>query len=162
MSLTELPYGLPGRVFRSPMPYSAYDPSGELVEQYREEEISVIVLLAEEQEYRRIAQRDLKKLYTENGFQVIHLPIEDMSIPGLEALRPAVQAAYELARDGKNIAIHCHAGVGRTGMFAACLASEALGLTGEQAISWVRERILNAVENLEQRDVVLNFKPESE
>ena len=85
-----------------------------------------------------------------------------MSIPGLEALRPAVRAAYELARDGKNIAIHCHAGVGRTGMFAACLASEALGLTGEQAISWVRERILNAVENLEQRDVVLNFQPESE
>ena len=85
-----------------------------------------------------------------------------MSIPGLEALRPAVQAAYELARDGKNIAIHCHAGVGRTGMFAACLARETLGLTGEQAISWVRERILNAVENLEQRDVVLNFQPESE
>jgi protein-tyrosine phosphatase len=160
MSLTELPYGLPGRVFRSRMPYSAYDTSGELVDKYIEEGISTIVLLAREQEYLQISNRDLKKLYTEKGFRVLHLPTTDYGIPAQGALEPAVREIYELVRDGENVAIHCHAGIGRTGMFAACLARQVLGLTGEQAIDWVRERIPYAVETPEQRDVVHHFEPE--
>lgn len=160
MSLTELPYGLPGRVFRSQMPYSTYDPSGELVEQYVEQGISAIVLLAGEQEYLLHTNRDLKKLYAEHGFEVIHLPITDFEVPSQEAINTAVKVAYELARQGRNIAIHCYAGIGRTGTFAACLARQALDLSGDAAIVWVRERIPDAVENVKQRNTVLNFQPQ--
>ncbi len=50
MPLTELPFGLPGRVFRSPMPFGLYDPHGEVYDQFREEQIAVIVLLASDEE----------------------------------------------------------------------------------------------------------------
>jgi protein-tyrosine phosphatase len=159
MSLTELPYGTPGRVFRSPMPYSSYDPSGTLVDQYEKEGISAIVLLAREIEYLEITGKDLKKLYTESGFEVLHLPIADFGVPNPEDLRMAVFSTYEQARNGTNFAIHCHAGIGRTGVFAACLARQALDLSGEAAIRWVRERIPHAIETELQRSVVLNFYP---
>ena len=50
MSLTELPYHLPGRIFRSPMPFSVYDPQGDSLLQFKREKGSLIVLLAEEAE----------------------------------------------------------------------------------------------------------------
>jgi len=43
MPLTELPFSLPGRVFRSPMPFGPYDLHGEVYDQFREEQIRVIV-----------------------------------------------------------------------------------------------------------------------
>jgi protein-tyrosine phosphatase len=160
MPLTELPYGLPGRVFRSQMPYSSYDPRGELVEQYLSDGIEAIVLLVRDEESRDITQRDLKQHYVERGFQVIHLPIKDFGIPDLDELRQAVKVAHQLAREGKNLVIHCHAGIGRTGMFAACLATEALGLSGERAIDWAKEQIPDAVETREQRLAVLHYHPD--
>jgi protein-tyrosine phosphatase len=160
MSLTELPYGLPGRVFRSQMPFSSFDPSGALIEKYGENGIAAIILLAGEREIFDRTNLDLKKLYTERGYAVLHLPIDDYGVPSQESIRTTVKAAYELARQGQNIAIHCYAGIGRTGTFAACLAHQALGLRGEAAIEWVRERVPGAVESSQQRDVVLKFQPE--
>ena len=46
MSLTELPFGLPGRVFRSPMPFGPYDLHSEVYDSFCEEQIAVNVLLA--------------------------------------------------------------------------------------------------------------------
>ena len=46
MPLTELPFGFPGRVFRSPMPFGPYDLHSEVYDRWCEEQIAVIVLLA--------------------------------------------------------------------------------------------------------------------
>ena len=46
MSLIELPFGFPGRIFRSPMPFGPYDLHGEAYDRFCEEQIAVIVLLA--------------------------------------------------------------------------------------------------------------------
>ena len=48
--LTELPFGQPGRIFRSPMPFGKYDPQGVIYNAYRKHDIAVIVLLAEDDE----------------------------------------------------------------------------------------------------------------
>src|SRR5215467_6973300 len=44
--LTELPFGFPGHVFRSPMPFGPYDLHGEVYDRWCVEQIAVIVLLA--------------------------------------------------------------------------------------------------------------------
>jgi hypothetical protein len=46
----------------------------------------------------------------------------------------------EHARAGRRVAIHHHAGMSRTGIFAARLARDALGLGGDEAIARVRPR----------------------
>jgi protein-tyrosine phosphatase len=158
MTMTELPFGQPGRIFRSPMPFGKYDSKGLLYEAYRTNDISVIVLLAEDHECKEKARRDLRALYTQDGFTVVHLPIVDFGIPSAPALREALDSTVQEAQAGRHIAIHCSAGIGRTGLFTACLAKVMLNLSGEQAIEWVRRYIAGAVETLEQKQFVANFK----
>ena len=155
MPLTELPFGLAGHIFQSPMPFSTYDPRGEAVNEYIQKEVSVIVLLAEDEECLKKAGRNLRCLYEEMGFKVIHLPIRDFGVPSNSDLVRAINAVIAYAQTGRNIAVHCSAGIGRTGLFVALLAKQVLGFSGEEAIAWVREYIPGAVETVEQKQLVV-------
>ena len=156
MSLTELPFHLPGRIFRSPMPFSVYDPRGNSLLQFKRENGSLIVLLAEEEECMERTGRNLKALYLQEGFQVIHFPIPDFDVPSKEDLEEVVKKTVEHAQVGKNILIHCHAGLGRTGLFVTYLAKRVLGLSSEEAIHWTRKYIPHALETDEQSQMVIN------
>ncbi|MBG0771868.1 MAG: dual specificity protein phosphatase family protein [Anaerolineaceae bacterium] len=156
--LTELPYHLPGKVYRSPMPYSRmFDPDYRVMRAYRKSGINVVVVLTSWEEILFKAGVDLKKEYAQAGMDVIYLPTPDFGTPDPEPFRDALGEALEAAKLGKNVAIHCHAGLGRTGIFAACLAKAVLNLDGEQAYNWVRESITGAVENQDQIDFIENF-----
>jgi protein-tyrosine phosphatase len=156
MFLTELPFHLPGRIFRSPMPFSVYDPRGNSLLQFKRENGSLIVLLAEEEECMERTGRNLKALYLQEGFQVIHFPIPDFDVPSKEDLEEVVKKTVEHAQVGKNILIHCHAGLGRTGLFVAYLARRVLGLSSEEAIHWTRKYIPHALETDEQSQMVID------
>jgi protein-tyrosine phosphatase len=159
MLLTELPFLLPGRIFRSPMPFSVYDPQGDSLLQFKQEKGSLIILLAEETECLERAGRNLKSLYLQDGFQMIHLPIPDFDVPSKEDLEEAVKKAVEHAQAGQNIVIHCHAGLGRTGLFVAYLAKQVLGLSNEEAIHWTRKYIPHALETYEQIKFIIDDGP---
>ncbi len=156
MALTELPFHLPGSIFRSPMPFSVYDPQGDSLFQFEREKGSLIVLLAEEEECMIRTGLNLKSLYLNQGFQVLHLPIPDFNVPSKEDLEEAIKKTVEHAQVGQNILIHCHAGLGRTGLFVAYLAKRVLGLSSEEAIHWTRKYIPHALETDEQNQMVIN------
>lgn len=139
------------------MSFRKYDPEGVIDEAYRSYEISVIVLLAEDHECKEKAGRDLKGLYTKDGFRVVHLPIVDFSTPKAMDLRLALDVTAREAQSGRHIAIHCSAGIGRTGLFTTCLAKKLLNLPGEEAIEWVRQHIPHAVETPEQQQFVVKI-----
>ena len=44
MALTELPFGFPGRIFRSLMPFGPYDLHGEVYDHFCEEQMAGLVL----------------------------------------------------------------------------------------------------------------------
>lgn len=157
MELTEIPFGLPGRVFRSAMPFSGYDPGAELVPLYHRNGVAVVVQLASDAEALRVARRDLRQLYATEGFEVIYLPIPDFGVPSLAQLTPAVEAALVHAVSGRNLVVHCHAGIGRSGVFLACMARRGLVMGGQQAVRWVRQYIPGALEVPEQVDLAVNF-----
>ncbi len=156
MFLTELPFHLPGRIFRSPMPFSVYDPRGDSLLQFKRERGSLIVLLAEEEECMERAGLNLKTLYLNEGFHVIHFPIPDFDVPSKEDLEEVVKKTVGRAQVGQNIMIHCHAGLGRTGLFVAYLAKHILGLSNEEAIHWTKKYIPKALDTDEQRIWVMN------
>jgi protein-tyrosine phosphatase len=157
MEITKLPFPTSGNVYRSAMPYSSYDPEGSLISEYHNLEVSTVIMLSSDEENQRITGRDLRALYTREGLDVIYFPIPDFDTPDMGALREAVHKALENSRVGKGIVIHCHAGIGRTGMFVACMAKDGLDYSSEEAISWIREYIPGAIEIPEQEMMVRSF-----
>jgi len=155
--LTELPFGLPGRIYRSAMPYRREDPDGEIFQAYREHNIALVVMLVEADEALRSTGRNLAAFYASQGLQVVHCPIPDFSIPDWRALENALAVVQAHAQAGVNVAVHCYAGVGRTGTFMACLAAKLMGMSGAEAIAWVRQHIPDALENQDQVQFVLEF-----
>ncbi|NLB72365.1 MAG: protein-tyrosine-phosphatase, partial [Chloroflexi bacterium] len=60
-------------------------------------------------------------------------------------------------KNGENTVIHCHAGIGRTGMFAAMLAHELLALDSQEAIAWVRTYVPYAIDTDNQKSAVEDY-----
>ena len=160
--ITELPFSLPGRIYRSPMPFSQYD-HFDAWTAFQDHDVQLVVLLTEQQEYLVYAKRDLPDLYRSQGLDVLHLPVPDFGIP-TKSLQwnEGIQAVMDAAGVGKNVAVHCLAGLGRTGTFMACLAKRVLGLSGTEAINWVRDFIPGAMENAHQEEFVLSFPDNSD
>jgi protein-tyrosine phosphatase len=154
--LTEFPFGFLGRVFRSPMPFGPYDLHGEVYDQFHEEQIGVIALLASDEECLHRTGCNLRALYLKAEFQVLYLPIPDFGVPTKDDLEQTVQQTIAHAQAGRHIVIHCSAGIGRTGLFMAYLAKRCLGLSGREALQWVRRFIPRAVETPEQQRLVLD------
>ena len=156
MSVIELPFGLPGRIFRSPMPFGPYDLHGEVYDRWREEQMTVVVLLAAEDECLHKTGRNLRAWYLQEGLRVLYLPMPDFGVPAKDELARAVQHAIAYAQAGHNVVVHCSAGIGRTGLFLACVAKQVLGFSGEEALTWVRSYIPYAVETPAQQWLVLH------
>ncbi len=139
------------------MPFSAYDRRGRLMAALGERGVSMVVVIAELEECQERTGRDLLRTYADAGFDVVHVPTPDFGVPDAVALRAALGRTLQALRGGMNVAVHCHAGQGRTGVFAGCLAREVLGLDGPDAVSWVRGLVRGAVEVPAQEAAVIEY-----
>ncbi|MCJ7716179.1 MAG: hypothetical protein MUO54_06630, partial [Anaerolineales bacterium] len=104
--LTKMPYTYPGEVYRSPMPFSLYDQL-DIWQSYKEQDIDLVVILVEPQEYLVYARRDLPEFYRSHDMEVLHLPVPDFGIPtDISAWENGLRTAAHAAEDGKNVAVH--------------------------------------------------------
>ncbi|MBE0688435.1 MAG: dual specificity protein phosphatase family protein [Anaerolineaceae bacterium] len=155
-NLTLIPFGLPGKIFRSPMPKGSFDYGLTTVDEMLEGEVSKVVILVEEFEWWQRANVDLLTLYNANNIEILHYPVEDFNIPtDLNSYLEAVQQVIFWARSGENIAIHCFAGIGRTGTFLTAMAVDNFGWSPLEAVLWIRQFIPGAVENETQLKFVM-------
>lgn len=156
-NLILIPFNLPGKIYRSPMPFSAFDVDQSTLEEYLQAGVDTVVMLTEPGEDLRRARRDLQQVYTENQLETMRFPIEDFNTPDdLGDFGTVVDKIIQRLEKGENIAIHCFAGRGRTGMLAALLARRILGVDGQAAIEWVRQ-YFPAIETAAQEQLVRDF-----
>lgn len=92
------------------------------------------------------------------GLAFSRMPISDFGVPSDRALfRDDIRRLATALADGRHIAIHCRAGIGRSGLVSACVLVS-LGLTATDAIDRVsRARGHTAPETSEQRAWVHAF-----
>ena len=87
------------------------------------------------------------------GMQPLHLPVEDMTPPTISQIHQFI-AFVEGTAGG--IAVHCTAGVGRTGTMLACYLVWS-GMAAEQAIALIRQNRPGSIETADQEWAVINF-----
>ena len=69
------------------------------------------------------------------GMEFISLPIPDREVPSSEPeFTSALEELDASLSSGKNVAVHCRQGIGRTGLVAACLLVQK-GLNPETAVA---------------------------
>lgn len=93
------------------------------------------------------------------GEGLYHLPITDLSVPSPQFEAQWVKLAplfHKALDEGETIAIHCFAGLGRTGTIAARLLIER-GMKAHEAIDYVRLHRKGAIETQEQREYLLKL-----
>lgn len=136
-----IPLQSSGRLYASPMPFGAYDRGNRVLGIYKRNRIDHVMMLVTEEELSIKARRDLKKQYTANGIPFSQFPFRDFQAPSLPAIERLVREARSRLTT-QRVAVHCHAGVGRTAVAVSCIVMEQDGLDADAAITHVRQSMM--------------------
>lgn len=127
---------------------------------------AAVVTLMESRELEMLGLADLPDRLRKRVPLWLHLPIRDGDVPGqawLERWRVARLLIGALLTEGEQVAVHCLAGVGRTGMVASLCLIDTGQAEGRSAIEQVRRvHNVHAAETLEQEAFVEGYRPEFE
>lgn len=122
----------------------------------------VLVSLMEDFEYEELEISDLFERAEGIGLEVVRFPVVDGGVPPqdeLEEYAAMIQNLVTRLKNGSTIVVHCHAGLGRTGLVVASILV-ALGNGPEEAIDFVRESRPGTLETSAQVDLVHKLEPE--
>jgi atypical dual specificity phosphatase len=90
------------------------------------------------------------------GMQGRHFPIRDMGVPSVASAATLCREIERTLGDGRRVAIHCHAGLGRTGTMVAALLIW-MGRDAEAAAAHVRSVVRGAIQSEAQMEFLRNF-----
>lgn len=149
-------YSIPGP-WRGLLAISSRPRGGDWLEDevrgWRERGIDAVVSLLEKEEEKQLNLSDEKRLVESGGIRFISFPIPDRSVPAsVPSTVSMLRLVNQALERGKNVAIHCRQGIGRSALVAAG-ALMAAGSSPQDALAAVRTaRGLAVPETEEQRE----------
>src|SRR5205823_2365264 len=90
------------------------------------------------------------------GLLCLHVPVVDMEAPSQKQLDLCLSAIARANERGMGVAVHCGAGLGRTGVILACYFVTK-DLNSHNAIARVRRLRPGSIETDDQADAVAEF-----
>ncbi len=112
--------------------------------------VDVLISLTEEPPPRR----DID----EAGLMLVHVPVVDMTSPTSDDLEKCISTILKSHQSGLGVAVHCGAGLGRTGVILACYLVQT-GMKPEEAIRKVRRLRPGSIETEDQESTIIQFTP---
>lgn len=128
------------------------------VRSWRSAGVDVVVSTLRSDENANFNLAREEELSNANGIEFIAFPITDRSVPpSAKAVAELVHRLERRLKEGKNVAVHCRQGIGRSALLAACTLVGA-GVNHEEALQRVSiARGCPVPETDEQRDWVAQF-----
>jgi len=114
----------------------------------REQGVHLVISLCED--------APLRTWLNDAGLFSMQIPVEDMQAPSQAQVDLCLSAIEKAHARGFAVAIHCGAGLGRTGTMLACYFVKK-GMNAPAAIAHVRQVRPGSIETPEQADVVSDF-----
>ncbi|XP_034552312.1 protein tyrosine phosphatase domain-containing protein 1 [Notolabrus celidotus] len=96
------------------------------------------------------------EIFMENDIYFYNFGWSDYGVANLTTMLDMVKVMAFALQEGK-IAVHCHAGLGRTGVLLACFLAYATRMTANQAILYVRAKRPNSIQTRGQLHCVREF-----
>ena len=125
-----------------------------LLIEYKQRRVKLVVTLLDFNEIEDLGIVSFSTFLMDNGFNWIHCPIRDRSTcSDQKRIRTLLEDIKEVLKSDKSVLIHCHAGLGRTGLLAATFLVS-MGLTADSAIKTIRETRPGSIETTEQERYV--------
>ncbi len=96
-------------------------------------------------------------LLTKFGLQAEHVPLADFSAPTIAQIECIIDVIQAFLGRGLPVAVHCGAGLGRTGTILACYLVTK-GTSAEAAITTIRQQRPGSIETPEQEAAVYLYE----
>lgn len=158
MALKNFSWVLPGKLAGSGIPggcSSEPDNVRSDLQEMRSEGIAYLVSLEK-------PKGPIDSICAELGIEWNYFPILDFKVPeNGEDFLTLIKQIITAFESGKPVCIHCHAGVGRTGLVLSCVFGYYFSLNASRAIAAVRKNRA-ALDNLEQECFVKEFLSSNE
>lgn len=117
-------------------------PSGEWLEEdishYKITGVRKIISLLTVQEAAELELSDEDEICARYGVNFLQHPIEDRGLPAMREFSTLIENTFVDLTNGIGVAVHCRAGIGRSGMLAACVLQRS-GCTFDDAIQSVTD-----------------------
>lgn len=132
----------------------------ENVEYFRNMGVDVVVSHLEAAEEKDLELSEEREIMNEFGIEFISYPIPDRSLPDTKEFKVFVNNIYKKLVSGESVAIHCRAGIGRTGVTSSCLLIND-GYENNTAIDMVASARGTYIPDTEaQYDFICDYYPE--
>jgi predicted protein tyrosine phosphatase len=152
----EIPLKVKGGLYVSPMPYGAYDPGSCVFKLYLKHKIDHVFILVTDEELAKKSRRNLIKKYKDHEITFSRFTLKDWMAPSMEVVEEMVQEA-RIRLKTQRIAVHCHAGVGRTAIAVCCIAMIVEGWSAVQAMKNISEYMTINI-TTEQKNFINKFE----
>eukprot|EP00002_Diphylleia_rotans_P014172 TRINITY_DN2756_c0_g1_i6.p1 TRINITY_DN2756_c0_g1~~TRINITY_DN2756_c0_g1_i6.p1 ORF type:complete len:385 (+),score=51.75 TRINITY_DN2756_c0_g1_i6:53-1207(+) len=136
----------------------------DIVGQFLKYDIGAIINLQERNEHPYCGDGNLKsgfsydpETFMAQGVHFYHMGWPDLGVPTFDKMVDIVQIMSFVLSSRTRIAVHCHAGLGRTGLTIACYLVFEYNIDPIQAILDVRAHRSRAVQNKKQEEFVVQF-----
>lgn len=150
-----IPIDGPGGLFIMPMPRA--DRLSTDIRAFRDLGVDQMISLLEPAEARSLSLSGEGNACAAYGIDYLNFPIADLNLPDPDRFDILVRHVIRLLNSGKRVAVHCRAGIGRSGMLTSCVVANYIG-SGSEAIAHVSKARGALIPDTEaQRDFILDF-----
>ena len=122
---------LPGKLFIMPKPSSEWLEDD--VKHLNNIGINTLVSLLEPKEAADLKLENEQSICIQNSITFLTFPIQDRNLPSTNSFDRLIKQVVNKLKEGESVAIHCRAGIGRSGVVVSCALTH-FGYSAQQAI----------------------------